>query len=282
MCRGTRVGDRAPLRRMAFSGDALDVAELAAAYAYPVDPPGGWWLRANMVSTVDGAAVAPEGVTRGISSDHDRDILALLRALADVIVVGAGTAHKEGYGPEKVRKVHAPLRAAAGQPPAAPIAVTSAKLDLDLDGPLFRIADPSARTILLTTQAAPADRLRAAREVADVAVVGTDAVDLVAAVAALTERGHRRILCEGGPHLLRNIFAAGVLDELCLTISGTVLGGDAFRILNGPDAARPADPAHRPRPLRRHRPVPPLPPRPRAGVTGGCHPSAALVGPGGG
>lgn len=228
------MSDRGPLRRLAFSGDEFDVAGLAAAYAYPVDPPGGWWLRANMVSTADGAAVAPEGVTRGISSDHDRDILALLRALADVILVGAGTAHKEGYGPEKVREVYRPLRAAAGQPPTPPIAVTSAKLDLDLDGPLFRVTEPSARTILLTTEAAPPDRLRAAREVADVAVAGADAVDPVAAVAALTERGHHRLLCEGGPQLLRNVIAAGVLDELCLTVSGTTLGGDAFRILNGP------------------------------------------------
>jgi riboflavin biosynthesis pyrimidine reductase len=227
------MADRPPLRRLTPGAD-LDVDGLAAAYAYPLDPPGGWWLRANMVSTVDGAAAAPDGVTRGISSDRDRDILALLRALADVILVGAGTAHKEGYGPEKVREAYRPLRAAAGQSPTPPIAVTTAKLDLDLDGPLFRVADPSARTILLTTEAAPPDRLRAAREVADVAIVGGNSVDPAAAVAALTERGHRRLLSEGGPHLLRNLVAAGVLDELCLTISGTALAGDTFRILNGP------------------------------------------------
>jgi riboflavin biosynthesis pyrimidine reductase len=228
------------MRRLAFSGDELDVEGLAAAYAYPADPPGGWWLRANMVSTADGAAVAPEGVTRGISSDHDRRVLTLLRALADVILVGASTALREHYGPEKVRAEFAPLRAAAGQPPAAPIALASSKLDFDLDGSLFGITEPSARTILLTTEAAPPDRVREAREVADVVIVGESTVESAAAVAALVERGHRRLLSEGGPRLLASILEGDVLDELCLTVSGTLIGGDAFRILNG--AALPDPP----------------------------------------
>ncbi len=221
------------VRLLSGGGEALDLAALAAAYAYPVDPPGGWWLRANMVSTVDGAAVAPEGVTKGISSDNDRAVLALLRGLADVVLVGAATAVKENYGPERARPEYAALREAAGQAPIPTMALTSSKLDLDLDAKVFRDAHPDARTILLTTEAAPPDRVRAAREVADVAIVGSRYVDPAAAVAALVERGHRRILSEGGPHLLASIVAAGVLDELCLTVSATMLGGDAFRILNG-------------------------------------------------
>lgn len=227
------------LRSLAAAGEALDTAGRAAAYAYPGDPPGGWWLRANMISTLDGAAVAADGLTRNISSDLDRSLMGVLRGLADVVIVGVGTAEKECYGPERVRPEYAAVRVAAGQSPAAAMAITSAKLDLDLSGSLFQGA--AARTILLTTAAAPAERLAAAGEVADVAVVGEHTVDPAAAVAALVQRGHRRLLCEGGPRLLASVLAAGVLDELCLTLSGTMLAGDAFRIVSGP--ALP-DPPH--------------------------------------
>lgn len=215
---------------------SIDVAEWAAAYAYPTDPPGGRWLRANMVSTADGAAVAPDGLTRAISSDTDRDLLALLRALSDVVLVGASTAVKENYGPERIRPEYAHLRAAAGQGPVPVLAVVSNHLDIDLDATLFSAA--KVPTILLTTAQAPPDRLREARNRApaiDVAIVGESAVDPAQALAALTERGHRRMLCEGGPRWLSALAEAGVLDELCLTVSPVLLGGDAFRVLR--DAA---------------------------------------------
>ncbi|MGQ0844239.1 MAG: dihydrofolate reductase family protein [Sporichthyaceae bacterium] len=226
------------VRRLAATGEGLDAAGRAAAYAYPADPPGGWWLRANMVSTLDGAAIAPDGLTRNISSANDRALMGTLRALSDVLIVGVGTAESEGYGPERPRSEYAALRAANGQAPAPVTAVTSAKLDLDLTGPLFA-ADVSPRTILLTTSSAPPDRLAAAREVADVAIVGDHTVDPAAAVAALVERGHSRLLCEGGPRLLASVLAAGVLDEMCLTLSATMLAGDAFRILAGPALPNP-------------------------------------------
>jgi len=69
----------------------------------------------------------------------------------------------------------------------------------------------------------------------DVIAAGTGRVDLALAVDRLTERGLGRILCEGGPHLLAQLAAAGRLDELCLTLSPQLRGGDAMRILAGPD-----------------------------------------------
>ncbi|HEX3828975.1 MAG TPA: dihydrofolate reductase family protein [Sporichthyaceae bacterium] len=215
----------------------LDLDGWAQTYAYPVDPPDGWWLRGNMVASLDGAAVAPDGRTRSISSDTDRDLLALLRALSDVILVGAATAVAEGYGPDRVRPEHVRLREAAGQTPVAAVALVSSRLDFDLTGPLFTQAQ--ARTIVLAAAGAPADRLRAARQVADVAVVGEQQVDPAAAVAALVERGHRRLLCEGGPRWLGAVAAAGLLDELCLTVSPVVIGGPAMRVLNTPNPAGP-------------------------------------------
>jgi riboflavin biosynthesis pyrimidine reductase len=219
----------------------VDVLDWAEAYAYPSDPPNGRWLRTNMVSTIDGAAVGPRGLTRMISSDTDRDLLALLRALSDVVLVGAATATAEGYGPDRVRPEHAGLRAAAGQSPAPVMAVVSSRLEVDLASPLF--TEATVPTVLLTASAAPADRLHAARAVADVAVVGEERVDPAAAVAALVERGHRRLLCEGGPRWLAALVTAGLVDELCLTLSPLLVGGPAMRIMNsaGPAEIRPMD-----------------------------------------
>ncbi len=224
------------MRALGPTGDPLDVAALAAAYAYPADPPRGRWLRANMVGTADGAAMATSGVTRDISNDVDRELLALLRALCDVVLVGPGTVRAERYGPAKVRPAHAALR--DGRPPP-PIAVISAGLDLDFDWPLF--TEPAVPTIVLTTSAADPDRLAAARKVADVEVLSDPApegsggfgVDLSAAVAALAARGHSRLLCEGGPGLLASLCAEGLVDEICLALSPMLSGGRAGRILRG-------------------------------------------------
>lgn len=209
--------------------------DLAAYYAYPEGPYP--WVRANMVAGADGG-VTLAGRSAGLSSETDKQIFALLRGLADVIVAGAGTVRVEGYGPVRPRRQWRELRAIAGQPPAPPIAVVSRRLDLDLSGRLFTA--PEAGTIVLTAQSAPAERRREVAKHADVVIAGGDWVDLGAAVDALAERGHRRILCEGGPQLLAQVAAAGRLDELCLTVSPLLAAGDAPRILNGPELAQPA------------------------------------------
>lgn len=182
-----------------------------------------------MVASADGAATFA-GRSGGLSSATDKRIFALLRGLADVILAGAGTVRVEGYGPAEPRPEWQEMRAAAGQPPAPPIAVVSRRLDLDLAGPLFA---PGAGTIVITTAAAPPRRRRAAAENADVIVAGSERVDIGAAIDALAGRGLGRILCEGGPQLLAQIVAAGLLDELCLTVSPLLTAGDAPRILNG-------------------------------------------------
>jgi riboflavin biosynthesis pyrimidine reductase len=219
------------VRRLAPDGEELDRAALAHAYAYPADPPRGWWLRVNMVATADGAGVAANGLTRGISSDADRDLFALLRALSDVIIVGSSTANNERYGPARIRETDTGFRAAAGGPPIPPIALVSNRLDLDPDTPLFRAA--TSRTMVFTTASAPADRQAALAEVADVIVAGDSIVDPKNVVTALVERGHRRLLTEGGPRWLAALLTAGMLDELCLTVSAKLLGGEGFRIVHG-------------------------------------------------
>ena len=212
----------------------LDDHELAARYRSP-DRPGEdrHWLRANMVTSLDGAATAG-GRSGGLSGGADQQVFAMLRAVADVIMVGAGTARVEGYRPVRPREEGvrwAWLR--EGRPPSPPIAVVTRGLDLELGSPLLAASPSHARTIVITTEAAPPARRAAVAATADVIVAGQQSVDIRAAVGALAARGHRQILTEGGPHLLSQIIDAGLLDELCLTLSPLLAGPGASRIVAG-------------------------------------------------
>jgi riboflavin biosynthesis pyrimidine reductase len=208
--------------------------DLPGLYAYPAGP----WLRANMVSSADGAA-SLGGVTKALSSETDRHVFALLRTLSDVIIVGAATAREERYKPVRPRELWRHLR--AGRPATPPIAVVSGRLDLDPKSPLITAAPADARTIVITTAQAPAGRRAELAASADVIVAGEHAVDLKAAVGALAERGHQRILAEGGPHLLGQLVEAGLMDELCLTIGPLMAGPGASRIVAGSPASGPQE-----------------------------------------
>jgi riboflavin biosynthesis pyrimidine reductase len=208
------------------AAEELDDAALAWLYGYPGQP----WLRANMVMSADGAATL-DGRSGGLSSEADRRLFALLRGLADVILAGAGTARAEGYKPVRPREVWDGLR--AGRGPTPPIAIVSRALDLDPDAPLFREAPARAQTIVITCAASPASRREVLARHADVVVAGNTVVDLGEAVAALHERGLGRVLCEGGPHLLAELVAADLLDELDLTVSPLLTGSGANRITAG-------------------------------------------------
>jgi riboflavin biosynthesis pyrimidine reductase len=212
--------------------------DLADAYAYPELPPGKTWLRANMVSSLDGAA-RHDGRSQPLSSDADMRVFGTLRALADAVVVGAETVRQEGYRPARVREAFRARRSAAGQPPVPAIAVVSASLDLDFSAPLF--TEPAVPTLVLTGADAAADRVdTAVKSGAQIVVAGDGTgVDPARAVRELAARGLTRLLTEGGPRLLAQFAGAGVLDELCLTIAPLVAAGDAMRIMNGPGITEP-------------------------------------------
>lgn len=211
--------------------------DLDAAYAYPAEVVGAGrpWVRANMVASLDGAAQAGDGLSDGLSSPGDKRVFKVLRALADVVLVGASTVRKEGYRPPRPNPAYAPAREAAGRPPVPVIAIASRGLELDFSAPLF--TEALVPTVVLTGPASDPDRLARARAVADVVVAGgpgAAGVDPGAAVDALAARGWTRILTEGGPHLLGQLVAAGRLDELCLTLGPLLVGGPATRITDGP------------------------------------------------
>jgi riboflavin biosynthesis pyrimidine reductase len=209
------------------------VAQLALLYGngavpHPADPnlPGS--VRANMVASVDGA-VTLDGRSGGLSGPADRTVFSLLRSLADVVLVGAGTARAEHYRPVRPDEIWAQLRPDGA--PLPPIAVVTGSLDLTgcerlLTGP----AGPS-QTILITTSTAPARRKAEFAGRARIIEAGVHRVDIKVAVRELAGLGHARILTEGGPMLLGELAEAGLLDELCLTTSPMLAGGSAGRIV---------------------------------------------------
>jgi riboflavin biosynthesis pyrimidine reductase len=208
------------------------VRQLLPDLADPVDPAqvygdrpaatGRPAVRLNMISSVDGAAVV-DGVSGGLGGPADHDLFLVLRGLADVVLVAAGTVRAEGYHPSKV-----------------PIAVVSRSCHLDWDSPFF--AGQLARPLVVTVAAAPPEELARARQVADVVIAGERDVNLADALTALGERGFVHVLAEGGPSLNAQLARAGLLDELCLTLAPRLAGGGAAkRILDGQSLPAPAD-----------------------------------------
>jgi riboflavin biosynthesis pyrimidine reductase len=224
----------AAVRRLLPASDGpladLDDASLAEAYAVPGGRP--WHLRINFVASADGG-VTVEDRSGGLSNPADKRIFALLRDLADVVLVGAGTVRTEGYGPERYGPERRRRRVELGRAELPVIAVISGSLDLDPTSTLFTGAEPAARTAMITCQAAPEAQRLALSEVADLLVAGEDRVDLGAAVAGLADRGLTRVLCEGGPTLFGALLAAGLVDELCLTVSPLLTGPGTGRIVAG-------------------------------------------------
>jgi riboflavin biosynthesis pyrimidine reductase len=194
------------------------------------------WVRLNMIASVDGAT-AVQGLSGGLGGPADHRLFAVLRSLADVILVAAGTMRAEGYGPVRLPAPVVEARVARGQTAVPAIAVVTRACRLDWESPFF--AEASARPVVVTSEAAePADRRRA-EEVADVVLVGAEAVDLRLAVRVLADRGARSVLAEGGPTLNGALASAGLLDEVCVTVSPVLVGADAKRILAMADLPAP-------------------------------------------
>lgn len=195
------------------------------------------WLVVNMISSLDGAT-AVDGVSGPLGGPADKEVFGAVRAVADVILVGAGTVAAEGYGPPRPSAARRRERRARGQQPVPRLAVVSRRLELDLDSRLF--APGSERPLVLTTADADPVRRQGVAEVAEVVEVGEREVDVATAVELLGRRGAGVVLAEGGPTLNGQLVAAGLVDELCLTLSPTLVAGDSARVSHGPFAAMAA------------------------------------------
>ena len=216
----------------------IDDTELERLYDYPAELSRPW-VQVNFVSSPDGA-VTVGGKSHGLSGPADKKVFMLGRTLADVVLVGAGTAAIEGYGGVKSGEVRSAVRARLGLRPVPPIAVVTRRATIAPDSPL--VTDTVVPTIVLTCASAPEDRLTALSDAgADVVITGDTDVDLSVAMAELDKRGLRRVSCEGGPHLFGGLIEAGLVDQLCLSISPLLAGGDASRIAFGPPPVAPRE-----------------------------------------
>ncbi len=209
------------------------MAEVDAADAYAADrarPDERPWLMLNMVASADGAA-AIDGRSGGLGGPADRAVFSALRGLADVILVAAGTARAENYGPPHVSEATRRQRRTRGQTDAPRMALVTRSMDLELGSPLFTQAETPP--LVLTAESAPPDRRTAASEVAEVVVLGQQSVDLERALVEIGRTGAAVVLAEGGPSLNGQLVAGDSIDELCLTVSPLLIGGDSLRIARG-------------------------------------------------
>ncbi|GAA2548371.1 pyrimidine reductase family protein [Mycolicibacterium diernhoferi] len=195
------------------------VTDLAAFY---VDPPDG--VRANMIFSADGAA-AFAGRAGPLSNAVDQQLLAILRGFADVVLVGAGTARAENYGPVRLSESQRVQRRVEGRPETPPIAVVSRSGNL----PSRLADDPDQPPILVTCGRTESGDEAGGDRSLRVFDAGEDSVDIARAVQVLTAAGMPRILCEGGPTLLDELVEKDALDELCVTIAPKLAASQPVR-----------------------------------------------------
>ena len=187
-------------------------------------------VRLNMIVSVDGGT-SWNGVSGALGGPADKALFGVLRSLADVVLVASATMRGEQYGPAVLTPEVQGERRERGQTAVPKIAVVSRTCQFDWSAPFFTAA--TERPIVFTvSSASEANRTRAA-EVAEVIVAGKDDVDLLHAVGELGSRGAESVLAEGGPTLNGELARAGLLDELCVTLSPTLASGDAKRIIAG-------------------------------------------------
>jgi riboflavin biosynthesis pyrimidine reductase len=215
--------------------DELDLAERAAA-----GPRARPYLLLNMISTADGRATLG-GRSGALGEEADKELFHGLRTTVDAVMAGASTVRAERYGRLVRHERRRAIRRARGLAEEPLACIVSGSLALGGDIPL--LADPHARVAIVTTSAAslPKD-CRAQIEYIRAARAG--ALDLPGAVAELRERfAVRTVLCEGGPHLNAQLLAEGLVDELFLSLSPMLAGGEAtsetLRILSGPELDPP-------------------------------------------
>lgn len=193
------------------------------------------WVAGHMVAGLDGTA-AVDGKVGPLSTGPDQDLYRRMRQIADVVMVGAETVRREGFGPIRLSERAQQWRLAQGRTALPPVAVVTRSLDLNWSLRVFRDVPDDARTYVITCAAADPDRLAEARKVAEVVIAGDGRVEPATAMRVLANRGHRVVLCEGGPTWLGELVAADRLDELLLSIS-PLMGGDPLPVAVTPAGA---------------------------------------------
>ncbi len=197
--------------------DHLEVYEQVARPRCPDRP----WVMLCMITSVDGS-VSVQGRSGPLGGPTDWAVLSALRGCADAIVVGAGTARSEDYGPPSPAAEVRKRRLERGQEAVPLLAVVSARGELD---PAARLFGGPERVRLYLAAAVPAPRRERLAEVADVRTAGERAAEAAAITADLAAEGRSLILLEGGPHLNAAFATADLIDEFCITRSPLLAPG---------------------------------------------------------
>jgi riboflavin biosynthesis pyrimidine reductase len=215
--------------------DDSDDAALEELYRYPVGGAVDRWVAVNFVSSLDGG-IEVDGRSAALSTPADRRVFALGHDLADVVLLGSGTALAEDYPGLRPDARAADRRRRHGLSEAPPLAVvTSGSLPADATS----LVDVEVPSIVVTRAAAPPEQQEAWRAAgARVLVAGDDAVDLPTALARLADDGYRRIDCEGGPGLVGTLLHDDLVDELRLSVAPMAVAGRAGRVAS---SAEPLD-----------------------------------------
>lgn len=216
-----------------------DSAALVDLYLHPRPATGRSWLRTNFVSTLDGSVQGPDGRSGSINTPSDQHVFALQRAHADAILVGAQTVRAEGYRAVDLAPWQVTLRQELGLAPEPLLVVITRSLALD---PQIATAGDhlGGPVMIITTTQHDVAALDPYQQVGITVVqLGEQEVDLGAALDHLAQQGFQRILCEGGAHLHHALLAAGLVDEMCLTLAPTAVGGPGLRATAGPLLATP-------------------------------------------
>jgi len=185
------------------------------------------FVATNFAVTVDGRATIG-GVSGPIGSSVDTEMLAGLRTRFDAVMIGAGTMRAERYGRLACSQKTREWREQLGLQPDPLMVIVSGGLDLPWDAPLF--TERSGQVLVFTTSEDDPPETAASLQV----VRHEGKVNLTVALRHLRqEQGIGALLCEGGPHLHDELWAAGLVDELFLTIAPKLTGADTLRILEG-------------------------------------------------
>jgi riboflavin biosynthesis pyrimidine reductase len=213
-------------------GDAIDPVELQMGYPRGrLDRP---WVMANFVTTIDGAAVVDGGST-AINDEDDRTMFGAIRAVPDFILVGAETVRAENYRPVELDVIRSRARLEAGLEDVPHLVVVTRALSLDPEMRVF--GNPNRRVTILTGEEAPAERAEALAEVADVVRLGgTSPADFLHYL-----RLAKVVLCEGGPSVIGQFIAAGLVDEMAVTVAPLLVAGTSKRMASGPAADPPLE-----------------------------------------
>lgn len=183
-------------------------------------------VRANMIVTLDGATTGPHGRSGDINGPADLRVFTVLRALADAVLVGAGTARAEGYLAPVTPEALVPARLGRGQREHPELVVVTRRGEvsealLAEERPPHVVTVDGATGLGALRRRLPADHVHVHRGDVDLRRVVDDVHDL----------GLPHVLTEGGPSLLGRLVRADLVDELCLTTTPSLVGGDSAGLL---------------------------------------------------